>query len=321
MFRGFLRREVRPHTLHDRAISRVRGLGDLSKNHGESFKQFGTSPGDKAHFSSRSMSSTSLSSCSLPSICAAILLGLTAPLFGQANGITQPTFAPSEIGTVIHRFNNDITISPSVGLQPAMADYQHGRLYIGSGRDASGGTPLITWWNMSNPRSPVLDQTITLSTGNKPHFVTFWGNFFAPGHQGPSEIWDFNARIQKSTYNSGAGALWRSLQPPFEFNTTNGYGSSPPLLEVATINPTTTVRTRLKLIDLSQLVGFYIGASHPIGNLLVCSASQARGVAVLDVSDPANPRVLSSIVTGNPVYTSMVPVSYTHLTLPTIYSV
>jgi hypothetical protein len=166
--------------------------------------------------------------------------------------------------------------------------------------------PLITWWNMSNPRSPVLDQTITLSTGNKPHFVTFWGNFFAPGHQGPSEIWDFNARIQKSTYNSGAGALWRSLQPPYEFNTTNGYGSSPPLLEVASINPATTVRTRLKLIDLSQLVGFYIGASHPVGNLLICSASQARGVAVLDISDPVNPRVLSSIVTGNPVYTSMV---------------
>lgn len=228
----------------------------------------------------------------------------TSLAFGQ--GIIQPTFTPAEIGTVIHRFNNDILITPSVGLQPAFVDFQHGQLYIGSGRDSSGGTPLITWWNMSNPRSPVLIHSETLASGNKPHFATFWGTLFAPGHQGPSEIWDYTARTFRSTYGSGAGALWRSLQPPYEFNTTNGYGSSPPLLEVASINPTTTVRTRLKLIDLSQLVGFYIGATHPVGNLLVCSASQARGVAIIDIGDPLNPRVLSSLITGNPNYTSMV---------------
>jgi hypothetical protein len=237
------------------------------------------------------------------------LLAVFASVIGahaQANGITQPTFAAGEVGTVIFRFTNDIGAPTSVGLQPAMAEFQHGRLYIGSGRDSAGGNPLITWWNLGNPRTPVLDQSIELGTGNKPHFNTFWGTKFAPGHQGPSEIWDFQTRTRLSTYNSGAGALWRSLQPPYEFNTTNGYGSSPPLLEVASINPTTTARTRLKLIDLSQLVGFYIGASHPVGNLLLCSASQARGVAVLDISDPVNPRVLSSIVTGNPIYTSMV---------------
>lgn len=236
-----------------------------------------------------------------------LLAGLSGTrALAQVNGITQPTFTAAEVGTVIFQFTNDINTPTSVGLQPSMADFQHGKLHIGSGKDSAGGTPLVTWWNMANPRVPVLEQSIELTTGNKPHFITFWGTKFTPGHQGPSEIWDYQTRTRLSTYNSGAGALWRSLQPPYEFNTTNGYGVSPPSLEVASINPTTTARTRLKLIDLSQLVGFYIGATHPVGNLLICSGSQARGVAVIDISDPVNPRVLSSLITGNPNYTSMV---------------
>jgi len=229
-----------------------------------------------------------------------VSVGLSASLRAQT-GITQPTFTAAEIGTVIYQFDNAV-----VGLQASMADFQHGKLYIGSGRDSAGGTPLVMWWNLSNPRLPVLETSVTLTTGNKPHSCTFWGNKFAPGHQGPSEIWDYQTRARLTTYNSGAGALWRTLQPPYEFNTTNGYGFSPPSLEVASINPTTDVRTRLKLVDLSQMVGFYIGATHAVGNLLICSASQAKGVAVIDISDPINPRVLSSLVTGNPNYTSMV---------------
>ena len=228
------------------------------------------------------------------------MVGLSASLRAQT-GITQPTFTAAEIGTVIYQFDNAV-----VGLQASMVDFQHGKLYLGSGKDSAGGTPLVQWWNLSNPRLPVLETSVTLTTGNKPHFCTFWGNKFTPGHQGPSEIWDYLTRTRLTTYNSGAGALWRSFQPPYEFNTTNGYGFTPPSLEIASINPTTDARTRLKLVDLSQMVGFYIGATHPVGNLLICSGSQAKGVAVIDISDPVNPRVLSSLVTGNPNYTSMV---------------
>ncbi|HEY1084157.1 MAG TPA: hypothetical protein VGE29_17970, partial [Prosthecobacter sp.] len=181
-----------------------------------------------------------------------LLAGLSgSQALAQVNGITQPTFTAAEVGTVIFQFTNDTGTPTSVGLQPSMADFQHGKLHIGSGKDSAGGTPLVTWWNMANPRVPVLEQSIELTTGNKPHFITFWGTKFTPGHQGPSEIWDYQTRTRLSTYNSGAGALWRSFQPPYEFNTTNGYGVSPPSLEVASINPTTTARTRLKLIDLS----------------------------------------------------------------------
>src|SRR5207237_7377756 len=60
------------------------------------------------------------------------------------------------------------------------------------------------------------------------------------------------------------------------------------------------------LFDLGSVLSFAVGSSHAIGNLLICSASQAKGVAVFDIGDPANPRLLSQLVTGNPVYTSMV---------------
>jgi hypothetical protein len=102
--------------------------------------------------------------------------------------------------------------------QPSIADFQHGLLYIGGGRDSiAGSTPYVTWWNMSNPRSPVLVQSNTLGSGNKPHSVTFWGNKFDPGHQGPSEIWDYTTRTFISTYTpSGATGVWRTLQPPYD---------------------------------------------------------------------------------------------------------
>ncbi len=231
-------------------------------------------------------------------IASALLTGAA----GHAQ-ITQPTFTAAEVGTVIFEFDHNV-----VGLQPAMADFQHGRMYIGAGQDSIvGSLPVITWWNMSNPRTPVLDTRIQLANGNKPHVCTWWGNKLGTGHQGLSRIWDFTTKTELSTYNTGgATGVWRTLQPPYEFNHTNGYGATPPIFDIASIDPTTNARTRLKQIDLSQLVGFYIGTSHAVGNLLICTAGQSNGVAVIDISDPLNPRVLSSLITANPVYTSFV---------------
>lgn len=240
-------------------------------------------------------------------ITSMVLFLLAQLSHGQIN---QPTFLSTEVGTVVFRWTNDTGGPASVSLQPAIADFQHGLLYIGGGRDSiAGSTPYITWWNMSNPRSPVLVQANTLASGNKPHVVTFWGNKFAPGHQGLSEIWDYTTRTAINSYNTGgATGVWRTLQPPYEFNHTNGYGTTPPQLDVASINMTTDVRTSIRRMDLSQLVGFYIGASHAVGNLLIVSAGQARGVAVIDISNPADPRVLSTTTgTGTlGIYTSQV---------------
>lgn len=234
----------------------------------------------------------------LVAFIAAVLLS-----HGASAQITQPTFSAAEVGTVIHQFDH-----ATVGLQPSFADFQHGRLWIGAGQDnVVGSLPVMTWWNMSNPRTPVLDQRIQMASGNKPHVATFWGTKIGTGHQGNSRIWDYTTRTELNSYSaSGATGVWRTQQPPYEYNHTNGYGTSPPILEVASINPTTSARTVLTRRDLSQLTGFYIGASHAVGNLLICTGGQSTGVAVLDISDPANPRLLGTCATANPIYTSFV---------------
>lgn len=200
----------------------------------------------------------------LPFLRLVVAASLAAAAHAQ---IAQPTFTPAEVGTVIHQFDHAV-----VGLQPAFADYQHGRLWIGAGQDSVvGSLPVMTWWNMSNPRVPALDQRIQMASGNKPHVATFWGTKIATGHQGTSRIWDYTTRAELSQYNaSGATGVWRTLQPPYEFNLTNGYGASPPTFDIARIDGTTTARTRVKQLDLSQFVGFYIGATHAVGNLLIC---------------------------------------------------
>src|SRR6185436_19449315 len=112
-------------------------------------------------FTARLPSKTMLPPCSPPRAlrCAALALLLTlAGARAQTNGITQPTFTAGEVGTVIHQFDHAV-----VGLQPAFADYQHGRLWIGAGQDSVvGSLPVHTWWNMGNPRTPVLDQRIQM---------------------------------------------------------------------------------------------------------------------------------------------------------------
>jgi len=236
-------------------------------------------------------------------LCRGFILALLLSATTLRAQINQPTFTAAEVGTVIYQFDHNV-----VGLQATMADLQHGRMYIGAGQDSQPGSlPVITWWDMTNPRTPVLDTRIQLVNGNKPHVCTWWGNNLATGHQGLSRIWDFTTKTELSTYGAGAATgVWRTVQPPYEYEMTNGYGAGPPTMDIAKIDPTTTARTRLKQIDLSQLVGFYIGATHAVGNLLICSASQSNGVAVFDISDPQNPRVLSSLITANPVYTSFV---------------
>ncbi|EDY22356.1 PKD domain containing protein [Chthoniobacter flavus Ellin428] len=240
----------------------------------------------------------------LPAVlCRGLVLALLCTAATLRAQINQATFTAAEVGTVIYQFDHNV-----VGLQATMADLQHGRMYIGAGQDSQPGSlPVITWWDMSNPRTPVLDTRIQLASGNKPHVCTWWGNNLATGHQGLSRIWDFTTKTELSTYGAGiATGVWRTVQPPYEYEMTNGYGAGPPTMDIAKMDLTTTARTRLKQIDLSQLVGFYIGATHAVGNLLICSASQTNGVAVFDISDPENPRVLSSLITANPVYTSFV---------------
>jgi DNA-binding beta-propeller fold protein YncE len=222
-------------------------------------------------------------------------------------GVVQPTFTAAEVGTAVFNFNESNSGPGNLGGQPVMADFQHGWLYYVSGTEP-GRTAVAkgTWINFSNPRAPVVDGSLAM-TGNKPHMITFWGNNFITGLQSPTlTIHNFLNRNVVGSVNTTVGAVAYAPQPPYDFRGTNGYATTRPnLLAISSfVNPANPKLE--KTVDLNQLVGFYIGGAHPIGNQLIVTASQQKGVAVLNISDPLNPKLISKLVTGNPIYLSMV---------------
>ncbi len=235
-----------------------------------------------------------------------LLLGLilaTSVLAAPGPGVVQPTWLASEIGKEIYTFDKTI-----IGYQPTMNAFEHGYLIIEAAHSVSPDPTVsgkISWYDLSNPRSPVLLSQKTAG-GNKPHMIAFWGSKMIDGFQNNKNfnIWDVENKTLLSTYIGSVNPVWYMGQIPYVFRPRNGYATDANLMEI--VDVTTGTGTQIGLIDLGSFIPFAVGSLHAIGNLLVCSASQAAGVATFDISDPANPKLLGSLVTGQPVYTSMV---------------
>lgn len=192
-----------------------------------------------------------------------------------------------------------------------MSDFQHGYLIIESAHsldDTLAGRN--SWYDFSSPRSPRLLAQASAG-GNKPHMVGFYGSRMIDGFQAASfHIWDVEGMSIVNTFSGTVNPVWYMCQPPYVFRPRNGYGTGANLMEIADISSGNG--TTVGIFDLGSAIPFAVGSAHAIGNLLVCSASQAAGVATFDISDPANPKLLGSLVTGNPVYTSMVHGSFVY---------
>ncbi len=231
----------------------------------------------------------------------AFLLGTSLCIAAPGPGIQQVTFLPSEVGTEIFHFTTNM-----VGGQPTMIDFQHGYLYVGSAHSLDNTvTSKAIWISLANPRSPTVITQINTG-GNKPHMAAFYRDRLIDGFQSGNNfrIWDFDDKFIANTYSGSVNPVWYMCQFPYVFRPRNGYGTSTNLMEIANIR--TGNGTRVALIDLGTILGFAVSSTHAVGNLLICSASQAKGVATFDISNPASPVLLDQLVTGNPVYTSMV---------------
>jgi cytochrome c peroxidase len=242
-----------------------------------------------------------LRSTAVRSLIGAAWLGASIAIAAPGPGINQATFQPSEVGTEIYNFSNSV-----VGAQPTMNDFQYGYLFIEAAHsldDAVSGK--ATWFDFSNPRNPTLIYQTTAG-GNKPHMIAFYRDRMIDGFQNNNNfhIWDFDDKVLVNTYTGTVNPVWYMCQFPYVFRPRNGYGSGANLMEIADI--TTGNGSTLAVIDLGAILGFAVSSTHAVGNLLVCSGSQAKGVATFDISDAANPRLLGQLVSGNPVYTSMV---------------
>lgn len=102
------------------------------------------------------------------------------------------------------------------------------------------------------------------------------------------------------------GAWWLAWQSPYLYVS----GASNGIYIVDTTNP-----EEPQLLDrggepnplpISQTGGFRVGALFAVGNLLVASANDGLGYATLDISDPANPTLLTARISdAPPSYSSM----------------
>lgn len=245
-------------------------------------------------------------SCRLPYITAVrcAFIGKVLLLFilhwaGLAQAqITQPTFSAGQVNTIVTTFNQT-----NSGDRVTIADYQHGQLYMASG--SAGTNVRDSWWNLSNPLSPVLIQSIA-GSHDKPHNISFWKTYFTEANNGTTlRIWDFTTRSEVGTRNGTVNSLWDFVQAPFAFTGSHGYttGSKIEVWDVS--NPASI--TSLGATDTGTTPGFQIGAVNALGNILTGSGTEAPGIAVYDISDPAAPLLLDSRVDGtNLNYTALI---------------
>lgn len=195
-----------------------------------------------------------------------------------------------------------------LGLQPTIIDFQYGWLYVGSG----GAISDHHWIDVSDPLDPVFKYYDRSAQGNKPHVISFWRDttstgdetLFIHGGQGAElRIYDFLDGDQVGSIDTGVRPVAFGQQGPYDFRGTNGYVGDPNAFVVSNYKDYDDGVVEATL-DLQ--LPFRIGGIHPIGNLMVVAGSQAMGVATFDISDPTNPQLLDSVITGNAIYTSQV---------------
>jgi hypothetical protein len=230
--------------------------------------------------------------------CAALAAAsVLLPAATQAQ-ITQPTFTAGQVNTIVTTFNQT-----NSGDRVTIADYQHGQLYMASG--SAGTNVRDSWWNVSNPLSPVLVQSI-VGNHDKPHNISFWKTFFTEANNGTTlRIWDYTTRSEVGTRNGTVNSLWDFVQAPYAFTGSHGYttGSKIEVWDVS--NPASI--SSLGAVDTGTTPGFQIGAVNALGNILTGSGTEAPGIAVYDISDPAAPLLLDSRVDGtNLNYTALI---------------
>jgi len=176
----------------------------------------------------------------------------------------------------------------------------------------------ILVYDVSNPRSPVLVSRIynsTTSTLRECHAIGNYQNYIAIQDGCGIQIWDLsdgkNPVLTKKFCISGYkhddyGSSWQIFwQAPYIYIANGAAGFD--------IVDATDVKNPVYVKHVS--IGMQAGPIFAIGNLLVTTGHDTgRGFAVLDISDPKNPKILSksqgtenlyaSTVNGNRIITS-----------------
>jgi DNA-binding beta-propeller fold protein YncE len=198
-----------------------------------------------------------------------------------------------------------------------------GYLFVPFGKDSGAAGGGFAFYDISNPRAPVKVSQTDVNALREPHgfgFSTSYGGHYAVMQAiNGIQFWDFanplSPVLLKSMVLPGIaesdyslGAWWAFWQAPYVYVGGSGNG----LYIVDATDPRNPVH--VKTISTSTWGGFPVGPTFAVGNLLVLTSMDQSGLATMDISDPATPRLLaatsalagqySGIVNGNRIITA-----------------
>ena len=199
--------------------------------------------------------------------------------------------------------------------------FHRGYLTVIFSRDSGEGDGGFAFYDVSDPHAPKLvfakDDEETEDI-REAHGYGYWGDFVVLQATKGVQIWDWadvtNPKLVSylklpgiSASDYFGGAWWAFWQAPYVY--VGGSQSGLFILDATDpANPTIVDRgdDRPNPIPVVNLGGFRAGPVFAVGNVLALSGMDDPGYAMLDISDPKNPLLLSAKRLGMPkVYSAL----------------
>lgn len=178
-----------------------------------------------------------------------------------------------------------------------------GYLAMVEGRDSGKGDGAIVFFDISDPSKPkrvvthIDEHTKKLFEGHNYGFTVIDGRdiVFLIAQSG-LQIWDWTdikkprhisslnlPKMKKGAYADTA--WWLAMQYPYVY-----VGGTNTGMHIVKADDLTNPRL-IKRIPTSKLGGFKVGSLFACGNFLVLNTFDAKGISLLDISDPQNPQL------------------------------
>lgn len=246
-------------------------------------------------------------------MCASAALSVAGAAHATGPGLPNKTYTSDQVMTVIGRIDST-TGAPRAHGNLAM---HHGHLLLIFSRDSGEGDGGFAFFDVADPTQPKLvyarddDETYDIREAHGFGFSRIEGrDYVAMQASLGVQIWDITNELAptRSAYlklpgitasDYGTGAWWVFWQGAYLF--VGGSGNGLYVVRAADpANPELVVRSDggPNPIPVSDLGAFKTGPVFAIGNYLAITGMDQAGYSMVDVRDPASPKLLATRKSG-----------------------